>query len=922
MFKKLRAQIIQRRGIGVTVIGVTGSVMALQLTGALQLLESAMLDRWFRLRPLESGDSRIVIVTINESDISRLRRWPMSDATLAQLLEKLKQHQPKAIGLDLYRNLRVEPGHEELLKVFGNTPNLIGIKKAVSDASGPAVDPPPVLGEQNQVAASDLVMDSDGKVRRHLLSVRDRDGKTNLSLGTKLALTYLETYNIHLQRGSNDNTLKLGKARFIPLQENEGGYVRADVGGYQILSNFHRLRQGVPKISITDVLEDRIPANLIQGRIVLIGSTAESVGDRFYTPYTTSVRTAWSGVEVHADLTSQILSAALDGRQLLRGVPEPLDWLWVFLWSSVGTALGWGVRSRTGAIFILPTAAISLIGSAYLIFLAGWWIPAASPFIALVSAGVASRGYLLWKRLQLSHQALENYAQTLEQKVQERTHELLEKNIALEKAKQDAEAANRAKSTFLANMSHELRTPLNAILGFSQLLSRDLTLKPQHRENIIIINRSGNHLLNLINEVLELSKIEAGKTVLDFSIIDLYSLLETWENTFQLRATNKQLQLVFDLAPDLPQYIQTDEGKLSQILINLLGNAIKFTAQGRVTLRVRMGNDKKSTHYPFPTTDYLLLFEVEDTGPGIAPEEMDKLFAAFVQTEAGRKSQQGTGLGLTISHQLAQLLDGNIKVKSVVGQGSVFQLTLPVSIPTDAEVPIKTPVKSVIGLAPDQPSYRILVVEDSAENRLLLVQLLLLVGFEVQEAENGREAILQWERWHPDLIFMDMRMPIMDGYEATKEIKASPQGKETVIIALTASVFEEKQAAMMTAGCSDWLQKPFREEELFNTVAQHLGVRYLYAEDRESPARSHPEDNGTQDSTHQSELKSLQDLKTSLETMPIEWKTELHGAALRLHSEQCVELIEQISPEYADLSPTLIDLVDNFRFDILMDLTK
>jgi PAS domain S-box-containing protein len=432
MWKNLKTKFLQGQSIGTIIIGVTGAVLALQWSGTLQLLESAVLDRWLTLRPLETGESRVVIVTIDEPDILRLGHWPMQDATLAKLLEKLKQQQPRAIGLDLYRNLPVEPGHQELLKVFASTPNLIGIKKALSNASGPAVDPPPILQDHDQVAASDLVQDADGKVRRHLLSVRNRQGETTLTLGTKLALAYLEGQNIQPDVSGKDGTLiKLGKAKFQPLQENEGGYVRADVDGYQILANFQRLRGGVPKISVTDVLEDRIPANLMRGRIVLIGSVAASLNDKFYTPYTTNPHTFWSGIELHADLASQILSAALDGRQLLRGVPEPIEWFWVFLWSNVGTALGWRVRSPCWVVVVILAAGASLMGSAYLFFLGGWWVSAVSPFLSLVSAGLVSRGFVLWRQLQLSHQELKDYAQTLEVKVQERTQELGEKELFL-----------------------------------------------------------------------------------------------------------------------------------------------------------------------------------------------------------------------------------------------------------------------------------------------------------------------------------------------------------------------------------------------------------------------------------------------------------------------------------------------------------
>ncbi|MFB8787291.1 MAG: CHASE2 domain-containing protein [Potamolinea sp.] len=414
MWTSVRAQIRPLRALGTILIGVTGAVLALQSSGALQLLETAVLDRWFRLRPPESRESRVVIVTIDEADISRLGRWPMSDATLAKLITKLQTHQPALIGLDLYRNLPVKPGHQELLNVFASTPNLIGIQKALSDANGSTVEPPPVLRERNQVAASDLVLDADGKVRRNLLSVRVSEtslqgtdqSKTKLTLGLKLALAYLEAQNIRPQSTGKDGILKLGKAQFLPLKENEGGYVRADVGGYQILANFHRLHGGFPKISLTDVLEDRVPANLMQGRIVLIGTAAHSLGDKFYTPYTTDARTVWMGVEIHADLASQILCAVLDGRQLLKGLPEPLGWLWILLWSSIGMVLGWKIRSLRWAVIAIPTVSGSLIASPYLFFLAGWWVTMASPLLALVSAGITSRSYLLWKNLQLSHQGI------------------------------------------------------------------------------------------------------------------------------------------------------------------------------------------------------------------------------------------------------------------------------------------------------------------------------------------------------------------------------------------------------------------------------------------------------------------------------------------------------------------------------------
>lgn len=618
MWKRLKAQIIRWQGIEVTAIGVTVTVMGLQLSGMLQFLECAVLDRWFRLRPFEVRESRVIIVTIGEPDLSRLGRWPINDATLVKLLNKVKQQQPKAIGLDLYRNLPVEPGYQELQQVYASTPNLIGIEKVLSDATGPVVDPPPLLSQLNQVAASDLVLEADGKVRRYLLSVRVRknrqngsQAKINLTLGAKLALAYLEAKNIKLEASSQNGILQLGKAKFVPLQENEGGYTRADVGGYQILANFHKSRQGITKVSITDVLEDRIPNNLLQGKIVLIGSVAESMNERFYTPYSTDVSTTWSGVEVHADLTSQILSAALDNRQLLRGISLPWGWMWVLLWSSVGAALGWEVNSQRvrlmrlqavrmpsgsllGWIIVFFPTAIAMFAVAYLLFLMGLWVTVVSPFLGLVAAGFISRGYMLWQGLQLSHKALANYAQTLELEVQQRTQQLIEKNLALEKAKLEAESANIAKSTFLANISHELRTPLNAILGFSQILERDSILMPHQKQHVEIINRSGKHLLELINNVLSISKIEAGRTVLVEKTFNFLEMLDSIREMLQLRALGKALEFRFELTENIPKYIHTDESKLRQILINLLGNAIKFTQQGSVILRVRLRSQENN----------------------------------------------------------------------------------------------------------------------------------------------------------------------------------------------------------------------------------------------------------------------------------------------------------------------------------------
>jgi CHASE2 domain-containing sensor protein/CheY-like chemotaxis protein len=1036
-WKRLKKRLMRLHGIEKTSISVAMVVIALQLTGVFQFLEYAILDQLFRLRPEESGKNRIVVVTIDEPDLSRLGRWPISDATLVKLLNKIKQKQPRVIGLDLYRNLPVEPGHQELLKIYASTPNLIGIHKALNNVNSPIVEPPPILSDRNQIAACDLVLDADGKVRRYLLSLRVKDTKTKggnqektiLTLGAKLALTYLEAKNIQPQHEGKDGILKLGKARFLPLQDSEGGYVGGDVGGYQILANFRKSQQGVTRISISDLLADRVPANLLKGKIVLIGSTAESISERFYTPYSRSIHSAWSGVELHADLTNQILSASLDNRQLLRGMPDKLGWLWILLWSSVGAILGWEIKSRRlritsdtqfkWKVILFAIAVTSLLSSAYLLFLAGWWVIVASPMLGMVSAAFVSRIYLLWQRLQLSYKALANYTQTLEMKVCDRTQELVEKNLALEKAKQEAESANVAKSTFLANISHELRTPLNAILGFSQILSHDKDLRREQKQHIEIINRSGKNLLELINDVLSMSKIEAGKTVLVEKTFDLYLLLDSIQQMLQLRAKTKGLEFQFELVGTIPQYIYSDEGKLRQVLINLLTNAIKFTERGSVTLLVRLQVEGKeiqnqqpnsnfthteiinrfvaiqTTHdslfsssfeplqhqtvsYPsnslswakskqqliyqgirllrnrnilslakseelishnsasllgqeysqsFPVnnnnseteiSDYLI-FEIADTGLGILPEEIDTLFNPFVQTDIGRKSIEGTGLGLAISREYVRLLGGNIKVKSLPDRGSTFSFNIKYRLATASESEIKVINKTVTGLTKKQYKYRILIAEDVAENCLLLIKLIEPLGFEIKQANNGYEAVEIWKNWHPHLILMDIRMPDVDGYQATKIIRKlekefkqeNPDFSPTIIIALTASTFDEQKENIFQAGCDHFIGKPFPEEQLYETIARYLEVDYKY--------EIEPELYPKLDLNNTEIVAPLQLTDDLLSVMSLEWIDRLYFASLSLNDQLAIELINQIPESEVILVQTLNNLVDNFRLDLIVN---
>ncbi len=489
----------------------------------------------------------------------------------------------------------------------------------------------------------------------------------------------------------------------------------------------------------------------------------------------------------------------------------------------------------------------------------------------------------------------------------------------LQKAKEAADAANRAKTEFLANMSHELRTPLNAILGFTQIMNRDSSLNPEQQEHLRIINRSGEHLLSLINDILEMSKIEAGRTTLNEKSFDLIRLLSSLSEMLQLKASEKDLKIRIEYAPNLPQYVRTDESKLRQVLINLLGNAIKFTEAGSVTLRASAAVNSSKQQIS-DNEQVTIEFEIEDTGQGIAPDEINQLFQVFGQTETGRKSQQGTGLGLAISKKFVQLMGGDITVSSTVGIGTKFAFNIQSRLAQSHEVEAIQETRKVIGLAPNQPEYRILVVEDVKVSRILLVKLLASVGFFVREAANGHEAIALWSSWQPHLIFMDMLMPSMDGYEATKYIKEQLNGQATPIVALTTGAFEEQRSFVLSAGCDDFIRKPFREEIIFEKIAQYLGLKYIY-EELLSGKKQKAEDSKVDPSYPSGSSSYILDV-SSFQDMSAEWVAALHQAAIEADGELIFSLAEQITNSNAILSKVLMDLVNRFKFEKITDLTE
>jgi signal transduction histidine kinase/ligand-binding sensor domain-containing protein/DNA-binding response OmpR family regulator len=402
----------------------------------------------------------------------------------------------------------------------------------------------------------------------------------------------------------------------------------------------------------------------------------------------------------------------------------------------------------------------------------------------------------------------------LEAQVAERTREL-------EIAKDAAERANKAKTTFLANMSHELRTPLNAILGFSALVRDKAGLPEEHRRSLDIVNRSGEHLLGLIDDVLDTAKIEAGHTKLENVSFDVTSLVRDNIDMMCARAADKGLELFLESSSRVPRFIRSDAGKLRQVLINLIGNAVKFTDHGSVTvcLDAQRIDDR---------SDILLILEVEDTGIGIVPEDQARIFEVFVQ--AGHSSsRKGTGLGLSITRQFVELMGGTVSLRSTPGKGSKFRVEVPVEPAEESEGAAANQDRGqVVGLEPGLPAYRILIVEDRKENWLLLQRLLEDAGFQVQVAEDGVEGVERFRSWQPHLIWMDIRLSVMGGIEATREIRSLKGGRQVKIVALTASAFAQQREEVLAAGLDDFLRKPFRREEIFDCMARHLGVRYTY----------------------------------------------------------------------------------------------
>ncbi|WP_448574226.1 ATP-binding protein [Trichothermofontia sp.] len=521
-------------------------------------------------------------------------------------------------------------------------------------------------------------------------------------------------------------------------------------------------------------------------------------------------------------------------------------------------------------------------------------------------------------------------------------HKQIEAN--LQEAKEAAETASRIKGEFLANMSHELRTPLNIILGFVQLMRRDTTMTPENIRYLNIINRSGQDLLNLINEVLELSRLEVGELRLNENIFDLHELLRNLEEMLQVKINAKHLELVFDCHLDVPHYIKADEHKLRQVLLNLLGNAIKFTEKGSITCRIYpLAAAQTSSDLP---SIQPLQFEIQDTGPGIAADELHKLFQPFSQTQVGEATQEGTGLGLAISRRLVNLMGGNISVASTVGHGSTFSFSIPAQAVDLPAWPVELSDHPAQGWMLESTQYRILVVDFNWENRHFLEKNLTKIGCIVRTTNNSEEGFFLWQNWQLNLVFIDIQESTIEGYNLIRRIRDQEdcmnidpeiittnvnqmpsessvcRKSSTILIATSMNIFSGTKAAILAAGFDNCLQNPFTKDELFMKLAKYLAIAPSQMPGRSLAQPRSPASPPGAASVSCGPPRPTVDLAAALRTMPPDWIQQLSHAAIRGSDDRIAELLTEVPESQAMLRTCLADWSSNFQFDEIMSLIQ
>ena len=867
MWSKIRNLLWQTRSALVVAPAVAVTVIGGNYLGVFNLLEWEVRDHFFRIRPFEGTDTSIVVVTIDETDIKAAKDWPIPDNIIADLLTKISQQAPRAVGIDLYRDLPEEPGYDQLVAVFESTPTLIGVEKI----TGSRVDPPPVLAEKGQVGLSDLVLDADRKIRRALLTAEDEqaDGAIKAGIATQAALMYLAEEGIGLEAiDAEQQTYQLGKSQFAPIHSQEAGYRKEDLGGYQVILNWRGGKEAFITVPMREVLSGEIEDNLMRDRIVFIGSTAPSTNDFFETPYSSLYTSADSaarvmpGVFVHANIASQLVQGALIGRRNIVSFSHLQQQGWIIIWTLLGTGGSWIIAAAQqrrkqfkfvrGACFIGLWVSGLLVSGAYYSFTQGYLIPIVPPLVAFSISGIATTSAYRKKslkdanrelayaneklaatnaqlaetneQLEDANNQLTDYSKTLEAKVAERTR-------SLASAKQAADAANQAKSEFLANMSHELRTPLNGILGYAQILEQSsvIVATEKERKGVGIIHQCGSHLLTLINDILDLSKIEARKLELSSKDFGFLSFLQGVAEICRIKAEQKGVEFVCSFSDNLPDGIHADEKRLRQVLINLLGNAIKFTDQGRVTLSVSIGEEadqKSSNAVP-------ICFRVEDTGVGMSPTQLEKIFLPFEQVGEEHRKSSGTGLGLAISQRIADMMGSPLQVSSQIGEGSTFWFTPSLSV-ADSWISRDSRSQKIVGIksastlnhnSASNSAPTVFVVDEDKASRDAIANLLGPIGFNVELWQHPVPAHSLTER-RPDIVITEISVSGKDGLSSIEEIKQ--QNAKTQVIVFSGRVYERDRSDSLAAGADYFIPKPLNVQQLLDVLKQSLDISWLY----------------------------------------------------------------------------------------------
>jgi adenylate cyclase len=684
--------------------GVTGLIIGIRLLGWLQPLELAALDIRFRLRPAEPVDNRFVIIGIEESDITSFNRWPFSDKDLARLINKIKEQQPRVIGLDLYRNLPVEPGHAELLEVYKTTPNLYGIQKIIENGFNSKIAPPPILGEKNQTGSNDVAVDIDGVIRRGVLFPASDNPLP--SLGLLIAGAYLEKEGIKPETAPN-GSLKLKNTVFHPFEANDGSYINADAAGYQTILNFRGKAKSFTYVSVMDVLEGRIKSDLMRDRIVLIGAKAASLNDAFYTPYsrgfsTTPERTP--GVEVQATLASQVLNSVLDGRPLINVWHDSLEYLWIFIWILLISIFGWKWRNiialhyliRILTLLILSSISITIFG--YVSFLFGWWIPILSPILGIIASTTGISSYVYITRLRELNSELEKTVENLE----EAMSELQQSHIQLIQSEKMSTLGQ-----LVAGVAHEINNPigfisgnLKCLEGYVQDLVNHLQLYQQNfpepgeeieedAETIDIeylledMPKMVSSMGVGVNRIKDISISLRTFSRSDTASKVAYNIHEGIDSTIlilkhRLKADSNRPEIQINKNYGSLPMVNCYPGQLNQVIMNLIANAIDAfddSNEGKTFSEIEAHpNEITITTSVIASQAFI---KIKDNGLGMSDEVKQKVFEHLFTTKVVGK---GTGLGLSISRQIVEEThSGKLTCVSEPGNGAEFIIEIPVN---------------------------------------------------------------------------------------------------------------------------------------------------------------------------------------------------------------------------------------------------